>query len=195
MISIVVPTHDMKNGDFFLNRLRQSLDIQVYRDYEVIEASAGSFAKSTNLAISQANGDIIKVICMDDYFAHPHSLREIADNFKGGWLVTGCDHDDGKKGGYYHQPEYNILIHLGHNSIGAPSVLAFENKSPLYFDETMEWLVDCDYYKRLYDRYGMPTILNDINVTIGIHPGQVTHQISELTKREELEYMINKYEN
>ncbi len=193
-ISIVIPTHDMENRDFFLKRLHKSLQEQTFKEFEVIEATGGSFAKSTNMAINDAAGDIIKVICMDDYLSHPDSLKVIADSFNGGWLVTGCDHDDGKDGHYYHYPEYNHQIHLGRNSIGAPSVLAFENKSPLFFDETMEWLVDCDYYKRLHERYGAPTLLSDINVTIGIHEGQETKRIQDAQRREELEYMIRKYE-
>ena len=59
----------------------------------------------------------------------------------------------------------------------------------------MTWLLDVDYYKRMYDLYGEPTILKDINVSIGIHDGQATNTMGDKRKLLEQEYITKKYAN
>lgn len=192
-ISIVVPFHWMKNWKFFLTRCLESIEQQTFADYEVILTKAGSMPVNSNRAIKSAKGDIIKILYMDDYLAHPFALNEIAGAFRGGWLVTGCEHDAGQGRCNPHHPEWNDEIHTGKNTIGSPSVLAFENKDPLLFDEKLSWMLDVDLYSRLYKRYGEPTIVKDINVVIGLHEGQTTHLLPEEEKIKEVEYVINKY--
>jgi hypothetical protein len=194
MISICIPKHTMRNGDMLLNRCRESIRRQKYTDYEIIEKNEGSFAKNVNLAIEEAKGEIIHIMCMDDYFFDDNSLQRVADAFPFTWLVAGCINDDGKYIYNPHFPEYNDAIHRGKNTIGAPSVLAFENKSPLLFDENLRWLVDCDYYKRLYDRYGLPKILESVNIIQGIGEHQSTHEIRPETMQAEYDYITKKYD-
>jgi len=184
----------MPNKDFFLSRLAQSIEDQTYTDYEIVWSMKGKMAENTNFAIKKAKGDIIKVLFMDDYFAHKDSLQKIADAFTGGWLVSGCLHDDGKGITDAHYPWYNEDIRKGKNTIGSPSVLAFENKEPLLFDEEMSWLLDCDLYHRLYERHGQPTILNDLNVIIGIGEHQTSNLMSNEDKQLEHKYIEEKYE-
>jgi glycosyltransferase involved in cell wall biosynthesis len=150
-------------------------------------------AQNTNSAIRHARGEIIKILYMDDYLADKNSLQEIVYNFKGHWMVTGCEHDDENHRYNSHYPTYNNKIHSGKNTIGSPSVLAIKNENPLLFDENMTWLLDCDYYKRLYDKYGKPTILNQINVVIGISKYQVTNILPSSAKKKERYYMARKY--
>lgn len=191
-ISVCVPTHDMKNGDFFLNRLMESLDKQTFRDFEVVITKKGKMAENTNAAIKKAKGEIIKILYMDDYLAHENSLKEIVDNFKGGWLVTGCEHDAGS--GERFNPHYPVFAPNNYdNYVGSPSVLAFENNKPLLFDEEMTWLLDHDLYKRLYARYGLPTFLNSLNVVIGIGEHQMTNILTEELKDKERKIINNKY--
>lgn len=186
MISVCIPYYDgMENGAFFLKRAIDSVTSQSYKDYEIVLTNEGSMPVNTNAAIKRAKGDIIKILYQDDYLAHKDSLKETAHNFKGGWLVTGCVHDDGKSIGNPHLPTWNDEMKQGKNTIGSPSVLVFENKNPFLFDERMSWLLDCELYGRLYERYGLPTFLNTVNVVIGIHPGQMTHLMSEETKLSE----------
>lgn len=195
-LSVVIPIHEMENAEFFLQRLQNSLEDQSFDDFEVIVSkSGGGMAHNTNRGIEMAEGEIIKIIFMDDYLAHKNSLKDIVDNFKGGWLVTGCSHDNGDgKIFNHHEPSWNDEILLGKNTIGSPSVMAFENESPLLFDEEMTWLLDCDLYKRLYVRYGEPTILKDTNVIIGIGKHQTTNLLSDELKLKEHDYLIKKYE-
>jgi len=191
-ISIAIPVYEMENKEFYLNRCLESIKNQTYKDYEIVITENGrGMASNTNEAIKKCKGRFIKILFMDDYLAHKYSLKEIVDRFQSRWLVTGCEHDNHSPD---HYPRYNEDIHKGYNTIGSPSVLTILNKNPLLFDENMSWLLDCDYYKRMYDKYGEPTILNTVNVGIGIHKGQATYILSDELKTNEHDYMLKKYE-
>jgi len=192
MISIAIPFYNMPNAAYFLGRCLASIESQTYKDYEIVITMEGKMAENTNAAIKKCKGEIIKILYMDDYLAHDDALQEIVDNFKGGWLVTGCLHDE-MVVGRPHLPYYNEDIVKGENTIGSPSVLTFENQDPLLFDEMMTWMLDCDYYTRLHSRYGPPIILNDLNVVIGISEHQTTHQLDDQTKQDEQLYLIKKH--
>ena len=188
--SIAVPTHDMKNGDFFLARLLKSLDEQTFRDFEIVITKDGKMAENTNSAIKKSKGELVKILYMDDYLAHPNALQVISDGFEGAWLVTGCSHDPG---GHTHVPTWSAKVPRGMNTIGSPSVLTLKNDNPLLFDENLSWLLDCELYGRLYEKHGAPTILDDINVTIGIHDGQMTRLIPDEAKDQEYYYVTKKH--
>lgn len=220
-ISICIPTYEM--GGKGKDVLKRNFDIfltQTYKDFEVVISDNSEddeiqnlctqseysslpinyfknprkgMAQNTNSAIQNAKGEIIKILYMDDFLAHENSLKEIANNFAGNWMVTGCEHYDGIKRYNPHYPTYNNRIHTGKNTIGSPSVLSIKNKDVQLFDENMTWLLDCDYYKRMYDKYGKPTILNEINVVIGTGKHQMTNILSKKAKRKERYYIAKKY--
>lgn len=143
---------------------------------------------TSNRVIESATGEVIKILYLDDYFARADSLQEIVDSFTGGWLATGCVHDNGIGLMNYHKPSYEGIPN-GQNTIGSPSVVAFENKDPELFNIHMSWLLDVELYRRLYKRYGEPTIVNSANVAIGLHPGQTTHLLTEEEKQSEQKYL------
>lgn len=193
-VSICVPIHDMKNGDIFLDMLRASLNIQTFKDYELVITKEGKMAENTNAAIKKAKGEIIKILYMDDRFAHPDALKNIVEKFDGGWLATGCIHDNGKELYNKHMPSFDGIVR-GQNTIGSPSVIAFENKDPLLFDENMTWLLDVDYYKRLAERYGFVAILNEVNVILGTGDHQMTNILTHEDKVSEGEYLRKIWQN
>lgn len=192
-ISFCIPIHDMQHADFFLGRLMSSLSMQTFRDFEIVITKDGKMAENTNSAIKKAKGEIIKIMYMDDYFANEYSLENIVKNFQGGWLATGCLHDDMKSEPTNpHYPSYEG-IHKNINTIGSPSVIAIENNEPLLFDEGMSWLLDVDYYKRLYVRYGRPTLLETVDVVIGVGSHQMTNILTNEEKLAEENYLNKKY--
>lgn len=217
MISICIPTSDMESKEYFFTRCLESLWNQSYQDFEIVVTDNSNddvikniceyyksgivyyknpvkgMAQNTNEAMRRANGELIKLLYMDDYLAHTDALRKIITHFSGHWLVSGCLHDDGLEIFNPHVPHYSEDIYLGNNTIGGPSVLTVKNYHPMMFDETMTWLLDCDYYKRMYDKWGEPTILKDKNVIIGLHPSQATHTMGQQRKLQEYEYMTKKY--
>lgn len=156
-------------------------------------------AQNTNEAIRRSKGELIKILYMDDYLAHDKSLLKIVNSFADDdyWLVTGCTHI--KLGDNFtqnlHYPTYSEDIHTGNNTIGSPSVLTIRNDHPLMFDENLTWLLDCDYYRRMYEIHGEPTIIRDVNVILGLHPYQATNTMGEERKQMEYQYMLNKYAN
>lgn len=195
-MSCIIPIHEMKNWQFFLTRCLESIYKQTFTDYEIIITNAGKMAENTNRAIDASNGELVKILYMDDYLASPDSLQEIVDNFKeeDNWLVTGCLHQE--QGGIPtrpHYPFYSEDIKQGVNTIGSPSVVTIRNKRHLVFDENLSWLLDCELYLRYYRLYGFPKILNTLNVIIGIGVHQMTNILTEEDKQKEFNY-LKKYD-
>lgn len=212
-LTVAIPTHDMENKVFFLKRCLDSLWNQTFQDFDIVVSDNSQddilgdvcdwyggidyfqnprkgMAQNTNEAIKRSTGSLIKILYMDDFLAHDNALEVIWDNFKGWWLVTGCEHTDGIERFNPHIPKYSREV--GKNTIGSPSVLTIKNDHPLMFDEEMTWLLDDDYYKRLYER-GAPTILEDINVVIGLGEHQMTYILSDELKANEFEYITHKH--
>lgn len=220
-LSIVIPIYEMQNAEELLTRCLDSLVDQSFSDFDVIvtDNSEGDslrhllddyeldikyyrnprkgMAQNTNEGIKRATGKLIKILYMDDYLYNVNSVWDIVSNFNAedNWLVTGCLHtDDGFNLVNPHYALYNTQIHLGVNTIGSPSVLTIRNDDPILFDEKMTWLLDCDYYKRLYERYGLPKILDKINVVMGIGEHQATNILSDEIKSGEETYIKQKYD-
>jgi len=196
-ISIVIPFHWMKDWQVYLTRCLASIEAQTFKDYEIILLKHSTMPVTSNRVMESASGEIVKVIYMDDYLAHGNSLQEIVDAFGSDttWLVTGCVHDrgDGEQINY-HTAKYSDNIHTGNNTIGSPSVLAVRRSAMEYFDAQLSWLLDCDLYKRLHEKYGLPTILDTPNVVIGLHKGQMSNIMSDELKAKEVEYLKKKYD-
>lgn len=184
-ISVAVPVYDMPNGEFFLDRLKESLGAQTFRDFELVITKDGKMAENTNAAIRKSTGKLIKILYQDDYLNHESALADIADAFQGHWLITGSDNNL--------HPHWTDDIEKGNNKLGSPSALTVLNEEPLLFDENMSYLLDCDYYRRMYDRYGAPVILDKVGVSIGVGPHQTTNLLTNEEKQREFDYMYNKY--
>jgi glycosyltransferase involved in cell wall biosynthesis len=198
-----------------LTRCLESVVSQTFKDYEVVVSDSSpddhifelckkydvkhvrgkgrTLGSNTNNCIKNCTGEYIKILFQDDYLYGDMSLEVISENLGEGWLATACVHDDGYRLVNPHQPLWSRKIPFGENTIGAPSVIAFENKEPLLFDEKMEWLVDCDYYQRLYLRYGEPKLLNGVCTVIGIGPQQLSQNMITQTRYDELLEMIRRY--
>jgi len=184
-LSIVIPIHKMEGGAGFLWRSINALTEQTFQDFEIIITKAGKMAENTNAGIRRAKGELIKILYLDDCLAHKDALKDIVDNFTGNWLITGADNNP--------YPYYTDDIEFGNNKLGSPSCLTFRNGLDMYFDEKMSWLLDCDFYKRMYEKYGEPIILDGAGVNLGIGSHQMTNLLSEDIKNEELNYLIKKY--
>ena len=161
-------------------------------------SSRGSSSANINNAIKSARGLWIKVLFQDDYLLGSNALQIIHDklsNGDGGWLVSACQHtNDGKLLFDSHFPSYHADIHLGQNTIGAPSNIAFKNKGSIFFDRNLIWLMDCEFYKRLELTLGLPLILDELCVVNRVGAHQVTNTlIHDDLVRNELRYVKNKY--
>ena len=170
------------------------LDIRYVRN----EADRGNSSANINNCFKHANGQIIKVLFQDDFFVDDSSLGTQVFHFANNtnhWMATACCHS--KDGINLHSafyPMYHDRIQYGQNTISSPSVLMFKNKDVIEFDRNLIWLMDVDYYKRLYDAFGLPSICNYITVVNRQHDNQISNTLAtdELRKKE-LEYVIQKY--
>lgn len=189
-LSIVIPIHDMKGGAEFLWRSINMLTEQTFQDFEIIITKEGKMAENTNAGIKRARGEFIKILYLDDVLASKDSLQRIVNNLSGStqWLITGCDTNP--------SPYWTDNIITGNNRLGSPSVLTFRNyfENNLLFDERMSWLLDCDLYHRMYERYGPPKILGEINVLMGIGDHQMTNILTDQEKLSEFDILKTKYE-
>lgn len=217
-ISVAIPTHEMYNADFFLRRSLDALTRQTFKDFEVVISDNSEnnaildvvqeygklldiaytrnpikgMAPNTNEAIRQSNGELVKILYLDDFLNHDDALRHIDEAFtiQYQWLVTSSQDERGP----IHHPYYDDEIHLGKNTIGSPSVLTIRNNDErLLFDEQMTWLLDCDYYKRAFEKFEFPRFLKSVNVTIGKHDGQMTNLIPDDIKGAEFIYSQKKH--
>lgn len=192
---VVISDHSRNNIiENLCIKYKDRLNIKYYKNIEKF----GSSSANINNAIKNADGKLIKILFQDDFLYHEKSLEDIIQNFeieKDKWLVTACvSSKDGVNFFKPFYPKYNNLIYLGRNTISSPSVLTIKNENPLLFDEKLLWLMDVDYYKRCYNKYGNPKILNDINVVNGIGLYQVSSSmVNILIKIKELIYVFNKF--
>ncbi len=170
------------------------LNIKYYKNTEKI----GNSSANINNAIKKATGQIIKILFQDDFLYSKTSLEDIVKNFdlqKDHWLVTACTQTkDGVNYILPFYPHYNDKIHIGRNTISSPSVLTIKREGCVFFDENLIQRMDCDYYKRCYDSFGQPKILNTINVVNRIGPHQITNtRITEKLREREYQYLLKKY--
>jgi len=172
---------------------KSSMDINYIKNVEL----RGSSSANTNNSIKCAIGEVIKVLFQDDYICDIDCLKLIYERFKNpdvNWVVNGsCVFS---VYGHFNPmvPEYNDEIYLGNNTISSPSVLAIRNKNVLTFDESLSWLMDVDYYKRLFDKYGLPEIVENILVVNRLWDGQIsTSQITQDIVDKEVAYMRRKH--
>jgi len=189
MTSIVIPVYDnMKNGNFFLNRCLDSIKSQTYTDYEIIMTHEGNSPHNTNLGMSKAKGDLIKILHQDDYLSDETVLQGIATIMEvtdKKWLVQGSSNNL--------HPVYTGDIHLGNNKLGSPSAITLRKGEHEWFDESLVCLFDCDFYKRMYNKYGEPFIQHYNRITIGEGDHQLTNLIENTAKEKEVFIMRQRY--
>jgi len=192
---VVISDHSQNNLiENLCTEYRGKLNINYFKNIEGL----GSSSANINNAIRKAKGKLIKILFQDDFLFHEKSLEEIVQNFdteNDNWLVTASVHTrDGINFFRSFYPKYNHLIHLGRNTISSPSVLTIKNESPLLFDENLIWFMDCDYYKRCYNKFGCPKIVDKINVVNRIGSHQVTAGVvNRVIKTREFLYILRKY--
>jgi glycosyltransferase involved in cell wall biosynthesis len=220
-LSIALPTYEMGNkGLEFLAYNFKQLKSQIFKDLQVVVSDnsndeiiktyvsgikdldikyvknegAKTLASNMNNAIRNCDGEIIQIMCQDDYFYNKYSLQKIVDNFDKniGWMCSMYMHTKDKLGLFKQQiPKWNDKIYFD-NTIGTPSCLSFLNNENIYFDENLTWLVDCEYYYRLFKKYGQPKILNELIFVQVLWEGQLTQTITQELINTETAYVNNK---
>jgi glycosyltransferase involved in cell wall biosynthesis len=152
-----------------------------------------------NNALRNCKGKWIKVLFMDDFLYDENSLKKhydtlISDHFIK-WLITSfCHSNDGYNFYRKYDPKMSHNIWSGNNTLGNPSNLTIKNEDLIYFDENLNWLVDCEYYHRLFLKYENPYILRDITVVNRTHGGGTSDSMTQEQINKELKKMKEKYD-
>ena len=167
-------------------------------NYIKCETGRGKISPNLNNAIRNCKGKYIKFLFQDDFLYDEYSLSTIhafIQNNDTNWLLTGCAHTKDMVNIYDVMiPYYHDKIYEGLNTISCPTVLTIKNTDDkLYFDEDVNWLMDVEYYKRLFDKYGLPDIMPHIGVINRQAEVRATNLISEEQKQAEVNLMIQRY--
>lgn len=194
-ISVVIPAYEQYGmGAFHLTHLLNTLQTQTGVEYDVIVVDSaiddsikricekynitrvrGVYGASENInaAIDQAKHDKVKLMCMDDFFTQPNSLKLFSDALdKHGWVISNSIRYDGQlrqigrmETGYTHGS-------LTKNTTGMPSVTGFRRNS-LRFDPTLKTICDLYFYHQLYELFGQPGVIREYCI------GQRYHNASQ----------------
>lgn len=194
--NVVISDHsDSPNIKDICEEYSSKLDIKYLKYTEDI----GYWGSNLNNAMKNCDGDIIKTMLLDDFLLHDTSLETINKIFSLNdpqWVMCGGVHTQDYITFYNPVvPEYHQLVHRGMNKLGGPSGLSVKNnKSMLFFEERLNWVADCDYYKRSYMCFGEPLVIPEPLVVYKQWEGQMTNTLSENIKSSEIQYLINKFE-
>lgn len=151
----------------------------------------GSSSANANVAIKNSSGDLVKILCQDDSLYQSDALERTVNGMGDReWLVSSYLCTDDRRKFTQWNPRLNADIATA-NTIGTHSCLTIRNlDQPELFNEDLIWLMDCEYYRRLYDRFGEPAILCDPTVVQVLWEGQVTNTIAtEERRRAEYEHV------
>jgi glycosyltransferase involved in cell wall biosynthesis len=170
------------------------LDIKYYLN----ENGRGIISPNINNAMRNCNGEWIKVLFQDDFLYDKFSLenqnRFIESISNLSWLMTTFYHsNDGFTFYRFYEPVWNDLIWTGNNTMGCPSGLTLKNKDLIFFDEGLNWLMDCDYYYRMFLKYGEPKILKKLTSVNRTWGARLTDTTTEELKIKEFNLLKEKY--
>lgn len=191
---VVVSDHSESNEILDICLKFNELDINYVKN----KNNKGSSSANLNNAIKHSKYNIIKFLMQDEYLYDENTLLDIKKIFEDeniNWVVTGCLYGSSPEKQIGKMlPFYNDNIIIGNNTIGSPSVVTIRKTNQIeLFNQDLLWLMDCEYYKRLYDKWGNPTIIPEYKIFINQHENQVTNIISPNLKKIETELMRSIY--
>lgn len=196
-IEVIISDHSCNDKVKKITKKYESIVDIKYLQYE---NKRGSSSANINNCIRHASGDIIKILFQDDYLYNKQAIANIVKEFDHNtyWLVTSFYFTYDKKRlvkRFDPHLSNNILIS---NTLGPPSGLSMINQDPIYFDEDLIWWMDTDYYKRLYDKFGLPKLIAKPTFVTLLWDGQVSNTLakSQDLREAEAEYLLwNKHLN
>ena len=151
-----------------------------------------------NFAIRHAQTELVKILFQDDFLYGNDALGKLYRVWKDHdrrWLLSASEHShDGKNLYFTMIPKYHNKIYLGSNTISSPSVLMLSRKDAPVFDESLTWLMDCDYYKMCFDKLGLPAICEEVTVVNRVGAHQVSQTgVTRKLQLAEVKYIMQKY--
>jgi len=170
------------------------LDIKYFKYFY----NRGKAACNINQAMKYASGEIIKILYQDDFFVTPEALGKIFEKYQQGakWVINGFTHSDNQKKNFFNTriPFYQDAVIIGENSIGNPSNFSILASERMYMDESILYVVDCEFYYRVKQKLGLPVIVEDILVCARHHPVSAVDNPSFYSLKDtEVAYCLQKH--
>ena len=161
-----------------------------------------------NESMRRAGGGWIKLMHDDDWFLDPGALKVFATAVvqipAGNFFFseyTNVFLDEGGKPGakvqltrkWQKKLERDPKTLLSSNRIGPPSVVLHKNIPGIFYDSSLKWLVDVDFYIR-YLQLSKPQLIAENLIAVGLGEEQVTKQVFRNPQVEIPEnlYVLNK---
>ena len=230
-ISICVPTY--KRADL-LKRLFESILTQSFTNFEIVitdnsdddsvkllsesfsnrlpiryhkNIPAVSMGENWNLNISKAQGQWIKMMHDDDWFASPHTLQTFANHTRSNkkFLYSSffAAYDDGRKELKRFGPQsifFKLLLRypevlFAENIIGPPTVTMIHSSVKEEYDIRLKWRVDIDYYIRVLNQEKEVHFIDEPLINIGISEVQTTQTClnNPLVELPETKVLLDKF--
>jgi len=164
------------------------------------EIDRGFWGSNINNAIKSCSGQLIKLMQQDDIFSKETVFSKIVREYENKnfeWAICGGIHTVDYKL-FYHRiiPTYTNDLHKGNNRLGGISSVVIKNiPDKLYFDNHLNWMGDCEYYIRAYQKFGIPKIFEDPLIIYKQSERQLTNKLSDEIKIREVELVSKKYSN
>ena len=143
----------------------------------------GSSSANINNAIDQAHGEFIKPMFQDDLFMNEGSLSYMYNDLVrhyGTWAMGGYKKYESNPSqlieSVWPPKPINWDSIAWKNGLGPPSGLLYK-KCNLRFDEDLIWVMDCEFYYRLYKRFGLPHIIDNFVVLVRVWSGSVSNAL------------------
>lgn len=162
------------------------------------EVGRGIISPNINNAMRECNGKYIKVLFQDDFLYNEHSLQEQYNSIKkhpdDKWFMTYFYHS--KTGTDFYRPYnpvWNPKIWTGNNTMGCPSGMTMKNEDLIFFDEGLNWLMDVDYYQKMFIKHGEPTIIDKFTAVNRTWGARLTDTIGQDLKDKEFKMLSQRY--
>jgi glycosyltransferase involved in cell wall biosynthesis len=194
----IIVSDDSKNSEI-KNLCDEWSDVLNITHYFNPPHNYNSHSPNINNALSKCSGEWVKILFQDDFLYDEKSLETqyeiINKNENLYWFFTKFYHssDDGDLYNLY-TPRWNDDVWSGDNTLGGPSGLTVKNERIPKFDESLIFLMDCDFYQKLFLQFGAPRIFEEITVVNKSGSDQLTHTIEESTKLKDLKIVKQKYD-
>ena len=146
----------------------------------------GNPCHNWNNALKYATGDTIQYTCMDERPAHPKSVED-AINFinKTGAMWIACGHIDEPGNGVPFIPVWSRHMLEGDNTISGPGCVIFQSKlKHIQLDPTFSWLLDVEWYYRMFLAAGPPVIFQNVTYINGVGDHQMTNTVYTQARRD-----------
>lgn len=207
-ISICIPAYKRPAN---LKRLLASVAAQSFRDFEVVitddspddsvkkvvetfynlpihyfkNAPALGTPANWNRGIALAEGEWIKLMHDDDWFASPQSLQRFAEKTEYGKKFIFSRYKNVFEDGAAEMPAFpqgwkkkvlrQPMVLISQNVIGPPSVTLIHRSIKQRYDERMKWRVDQEFYIRLLQQEKDYALIDEPLINVGISDTQVTN--------------------